>query len=61
MKPALRGAVDVWIEGLPEGVESASGRFRADQFFGVSADGDNVVIPALHFRLKVPEDLKLGE
>ena len=54
-------AVDVWIEGLPEGVESPRGRFRADQFFGVSADGDNVIIPALNFRLKVPDDLKLGE
>ena len=57
----FEGAVDVWIEGLPEGVESPQGRFRADQFFGVSADGDNVIIPALHFRLKVPEELKLGD
>ena len=59
----FEGAVDVWIEGLPEGVESPSlkGRFRADQFFGVSADGDNIIIPALSFRLKVPEDLKLGD
>ena len=57
----FEGAVDVWIEGLPEGLESPQGRFRADQFFGVSADGDNVIIPALHFRLKVPEELKLGD
>ena len=56
----FEAAVDVWAEGLPEGLEAPQGRFRSDQFFGVSADGDNVIIPALRFRLKVPDDLELG-
>ena len=49
-------AVDVWIEGLPEGGQSPSpkGRFRADQFLGVSADGDNIIIPYSIFARKFP-------
>jgi hypothetical protein len=53
-EPGFEDEVEVWVEGLPSGVEAPSGRFRADQFFGPSADGDNIIIPELTFRIEAP-------
>jgi len=43
--PGFDQAVEVWAEEVPAGLQVGRGRFRADQFFGPSGDGDNVVIP----------------
>ncbi len=52
-EPGFDEAVDVWVEGLPEGIAATQGRFRADQFFGPSGDGDNVIIPEVLLELTV--------
>ena len=59
-EPGFEGGVEVWIEGLPAGVEVPPRNFRADQYFGPSADGDNVIIPELTFRIDAPESLERG-
>ena len=59
--PGFDGAVDVEVTGLPEGVEAPAGKFRADQFFGPSGDGDNVIIPELPLETYVPTDLPPGD
>lgn len=56
-EPHFEQAVDVWVEGHPE----ASGHFRADQHFGPSGDGDNINIPAVKLKLKVPAGAALGD
>ncbi len=60
-EPGFDEAVDVWVEGLPEGITATRGSFRANQFFGPSSDGDNVIIPEIFLYLTVdaavaPED-----
>jgi hypothetical protein len=60
-EPGFEGDVDVWVEGLPEVVSAAPGRFRADQFFGPSADGDNIIIPELILKVKIPASLPPGD
>jgi hypothetical protein len=60
-QPGFDKAVDVWIEGLPEGFTATKGRFRADQHFGPSGDGDNINIPAVPLLIKAPETLQPGE
>ena len=57
-EPGFEDGVEVWVEGLPSGVDAPSGSFRADQYFGPSADGDNIIIPELTFRIKAPASLK---
>jgi hypothetical protein len=59
-QPGFEDAVEVWAEELPGGNEKAAGSFRADQFFGPSADGDNIIIPELKFRIEAPESLETG-
>lgn len=59
--PGFDEAVDVWIEGLPNGVEAPKGRFRADQHFGPSGDGDNVNIPDVPLKLAIPANTPPGD
>jgi hypothetical protein len=54
------GEVSVWFEGLPSGVESSRGKFRADQHFEPNADGNEMIIPELVFQIHVPETVPLG-
>lgn len=56
-QPGFERAVEVWVEGHPE----ARGRFRADQHFGPSGDGDNINIPALRLKLRIPPGTPPGE
>lgn len=60
-EPGFRDAVDVWIEGPPQGVSDALGQFRAEQYFGPSGDGDNVVIPTAFLDVAVAADLPAGD
>ncbi len=59
--PGFDGAVDIEVVGLPDGIEPPSGKFRADQFFGPSGDGDNVIIPELVLETNIPANLPLGD
>ena len=59
-EPGFKEGVEVWVEGLPPGMDAPSGKFRADQYFGPSADGDNIIIPELIFRIEAPASLKSG-
>ncbi len=59
-EPGFENGVEVWVEGLPHGVDVPSGKFRADQYFGPSADGDNIIIPQLIFPIEAPGSLKSG-
>ena len=56
-QPGFEQAVDVWVEGHPE----AKGQFRADQHFGPSGDGDNINIPVVKLRLKIPAGTPAGD
>ena len=55
-EPGFEKAVEVWVEGHPE----ARGRFRADQHFGPSGDGDNINIPAVRLQLRIPAGTARG-
>ena len=59
--PGFDGAVDVEVVGLPDGIEAPTGKFRADQFFGPSGDGDNVIVPELVLETHIPANLPLGD
>lgn len=59
-EPGFEGEVPVWFEDLPPGVKAETGKFRADQAFGPSADGDNMIIPELALKISVPETLAAG-
>lgn len=56
-QPGFEKAVDVWVEGHPE----AKGQFRADMHFGPSGDGDNINIPIVELKLKIPPDAPAGD
>lgn len=56
----FQGEVDVWIEGLPPGVESPKAQFRADQLFEPNADGADMIIPEIPLRLTIPESVPVG-
>jgi hypothetical protein len=58
--PGFEGAPEVWMEGLPEGIHAGKAAFRADQFFGPSADGDNIIIPEAPVRITVDESVAPG-
>ena len=60
-EPGFGSAVETWIEDPPPGVSASPGRFRSDQFFGPSGDGDNVVIPTAHLDVDVSADLAPGD
>lgn len=55
-----QGEVAVWFEGMPPGVESPRGVFRADQLFEPNADGADMIIPEIAFRIAAPESLPPG-
>ena len=59
-QPGFEDEVEVWADGLAAQTMGLSGKFRADQFFGPSADGDNIIIPELTFRIEAPESLTAG-
>ena len=54
------GEAAVWFEGLPEGVESPRGNFRKDQTFEPNADGADMIIPEIAFKIRVPENVAPG-
>jgi hypothetical protein len=54
------GEVLVWFEGLPPGVDAPRGKFRADQLFEPNADGADMIIPEITFRIKVPASVAAG-
>ncbi len=56
-QPGFEKAVEVWVEGHPE----AQGSFRADQHFGPSGDGDNINIPSLRLKLRIPPGTPKGD
>ena len=60
-EPGFDHAVDVWIEDPPRGISAGTGRFRADQFFGPSGDGDNIVIPTTFLDVQVDPELPPGD
>jgi len=60
-EPGFDEAVDFWVEGLPEGITATQGSFRADQFFGPSGDGDNVIIPEVFLDLTIAENVTPGD
>lgn len=53
----FEGEVSVWFDGLPPGVESPKGKFRADQLFEPNADGADMIIPEITFPIRIPESL----
>lgn len=59
-QPGFEQGVDVWIEGLPLGAAATRGRFRADQVFGPSGDGDNINIPMVPLRITMPKTVAPG-
>ena len=56
----FEGAVDVWFEGLNSGVESQHEQFRADQLFEPNADGADMIIPEITFRIQAPNSIPIG-
>jgi hypothetical protein len=54
------GEVAVWFEGMPAGIESPRGKFRADQLFEPNADGADMLIPEIAFRLSCPASFSAG-
>ncbi len=59
--PGFDEAVEVWAEDVPAGLEVGAGEFRDDQFFGPSADGDNVIIPTAYLSVTASSGAKAGE
>jgi hypothetical protein len=55
--PGFESAVDVWVDGHPE----ARAQFRADMHFGPSGDGDNINIPAVHLKVRIPAGAPAGD
>ncbi len=60
-EPGFDEAVEVWVEGLPEGIAATRSSFRGDQFFGPSGDGDNVIIPEVLLELTVAAAVAPGD
>src|SRR3989454_5482003 len=56
----FEGEVSVWFEGMPPGVAAPRGKFRADQRFEPNADGADMIIPEIAFRIQLPESLQPG-
>jgi hypothetical protein len=50
----FNGEVDVWVEGLPAGAAPLQAKFRADQVFEPNADGADMIIPEILFRVQAP-------
>ena len=49
------GEVEVWLEGLPAEAPSIRAKFRADQLFEPNADGADMIIPEITFRVQAPK------
>ena len=56
----FEGEAAIWFEGLPEGVEAPRGKFRKDQTFEPNADGADMIIPEIAFKIRVPESVPAG-
>ena len=56
----FEGEVSVWFDGTPPGVAAPRGKFRADQLFVPNADGADMIIPEISFRIAVPKSLPAG-
>ncbi len=56
-QPGFDKAVDVWVQGL----NAPKAKFRADQQFGPSGDGDNINIPSVALLIKVPANTQPGD
>jgi hypothetical protein len=54
------GEVAVWFEGMPAGIEPPRGKFRADQLFEPNADGADMLIPEIAFRISCPASFSAG-
>jgi hypothetical protein len=54
------GEVAVWFDGMPPGVTASRGKFRTDQRFEPNADGADMIIPDIVFRVQAPQSLQLG-
>ena len=52
--------VEIWMEGLPAGVETPRAHFRKDQLFEPNADGADMIIPEIAFSFKVPDSVPPG-
>ena len=52
--------VSVWFEGMPPGLESSRGKFRADQRFEPNADGNEMIIPEISFQIHASESVRSG-
>lgn len=48
----FQGEVEVWFEGLPKGMPALRAKFRADQLFEPNADGADMLIPEIPFRVE---------
>ncbi|HUQ92678.1 MAG TPA: PPC domain-containing protein [Bryobacteraceae bacterium] len=48
------GEVEVWFEEFPSGVPPLRAKFRADQLFEPNADGADMIIPEIGFRVQGP-------
>ncbi len=59
--PGFEQAVDIWAEDAPAGIKISGGRFRADQPFGPSGDGDNVIIPEVFLDVAAEPTIPLGD
>jgi hypothetical protein len=52
--------VAVRFDGLPTGITTPPGKFRSDQRFEPNADGADMIIPDIPFRVQVPQSLEAG-
>jgi hypothetical protein len=50
----------MWFGAMPAGIETPRGKFRADQTFEPNADGADMIIPQIKFRIEVPESVEAG-
>lgn len=48
----FEGEVEIWFEGMPEGVPPLRSKFRADQLFEPNADGADMIIPEIPFKIE---------
>ena len=48
------GQVEIWLEGLPGGAPPLRASFRADQLFEPNADGADMLIPEIEFKVPAP-------
>ena len=47
----------MWLEGLPAETGQLKGKFRADQLFEPNADGADMIIPEITFKIQAPASL----